>query len=120
MARMTNFARTRARAAVALLIVCAAAGTRAESGVEAGRRLAFAADKGNCLGCHEIAGGRQMGDIGPPLAGMKARFPVRAELEARIHDATDFNQESLMPPFGRHRILTAREIDLIIEFLYSL
>ncbi len=88
--------------------------------IEAGRRLAFATDRGNCLGCHEIAGGSQMGTVGPPLADMRRRFPDRALLRARLWDARDFNPDTLMPPFGRNLILTAREMELIIDFLYTL
>jgi hypothetical protein len=31
--------------------------------------------KGNCLPCHAVADGKLPGNIGPPLFGMKARFP---------------------------------------------
>jgi len=85
-----------------------------------GRDLAFARDKGNCLACHVIAGGSQMGDIGPALVGIKARFPDRPRLREQIWDASIFNQGSLMPPFGRHGILSDREIDAIVEYLYTL
>ena len=85
-----------------------------------GRELAFARDKGNCLACHVMAGGTQMGDIGPPLVGIAARFPVRKRLRDQIWDAGQFNDQSLMPPFGRHEILNGREIDAIVEFLYTL
>jgi sulfur-oxidizing protein SoxX len=85
-----------------------------------GRGLAFARDKGNCLACHLIAGGDQMGDIGPPLVAMAARFPDRERLRRQIWDAGDFNERSLMPPFGRHGILDGAEIDAIIDFLYTL
>ena len=85
-----------------------------------GRDLAFARDKGNCLACHVIAGGSQMGDIGPPLVGIAARFPDRKRLYDQIWDAGRFNDPSLMPPFGRHEILSDSEIDAIVQFLYTL
>lgn len=85
-----------------------------------GRALAFARDKGNCLACHVIDGGTQMGDIGPPLAGMRERYPDRARLLAQIWDPGRFNAGSLMPPYGRHEILTREEIEAIVDFLYSL
>ncbi len=85
-----------------------------------GRELAFARDKGNCLACHVIAGGTQMGDIGPPLAAMRSRFPTRRRLFDQIWDAGQFNELSLMPPYGRHEILNQSEIDAIVEFLYTL
>ena len=111
---------------VGLLTVCLCCGLAAQGApggealVAAGRKLAFARDKGNCLACHVIAGGSQMGDIGPPLAGIRARFPDRRRLRAQIWDAGAFNDRSLMPPFGRHEILSEREIDAIVAFLYTL
>ena len=60
------------------------------------------------------------GNIGPPLVAMKARFPDKAKLRAQIWDSTKSNQNSIMPPFGRHKILSEKEIDQIVEFIYTL
>lgn len=87
--------------------------------VAAGRELAFATAKGNCLACHAIEGGRQMGDIGPPLVDMAARYPDRQVLFDRIWDESAYNPVTLMPPFGRHGILSAEEINLVIDFLLT-
>ena len=38
----------------------------------------------------------------------------------QIWDAGRFNNPSLMPPFGRHEILSDGEIDAIVQFLYTL
>lgn len=105
-------------ALLALLCGWHAAGLAAEP-VD-GRALAFARDKGNCLACHVIAGGTQMGDIGPPLVDMRERYPDRARLVAQLWDPDRFNPRSLMPPYGRHEILTREEIEAIVDFLYSL
>ncbi len=85
-----------------------------------GKKVAFDRKKGNCLGCHMIAGGELPGNIGPPLIAMKARFPDKAVLRAQIWDSTEKNPNSIMPPFGKHRILTEKEVDLVTEFIYSL
>ena len=85
-----------------------------------GQVLAMDRSKGNCLACHIIADGEQPGNIGPPLLAMKARFPDRNILFKQIWDSTQRNPESRMPPFGRHGILSREEIDLIIEYLYTL
>lgn len=85
-----------------------------------GRNLAFDRGKGNCLSCHAIAGGDLPGTIGPPLADMKARFPKRADLVSILHDETQRNPRTIMPPFGRNLILTEKEIEEIADFLYSL
>jgi len=85
----------------------------------AGERLAFDRTKGNCLTCHEIAGGDSPGNLGPKLVDMKKRFPDRAELIAIVGDETKRNPLSVMPPFGRHLILTGQEIGAIVDFLYT-
>lgn len=88
--------------------------------VEEGRQLAFDRKKGNCLSCHAMEGGNLPGNIGPPLVAMKARYPDKAKLRAQIWDATAANPNSMMPPFGKHRILSEDEIDKIAEFIHTL
>ena len=93
---------------------------RAASMVEEGRKLAFDRRKGNCVACHIMAGATLAGTVGPPLLAMKARIPDKSKLRAQIWDATKLNPQSLMPPFGRHEILTDDEIDRIVEYIHSL
>ncbi len=85
-----------------------------------GKALATQRSKGNCLACHVIADGELPGNIGPPLFAMKARFPDPEILRKQIWDATSNNPDSRMPPFGRHGILSDEEIDLIIQYLFTL
>jgi sulfur-oxidizing protein SoxX len=85
-----------------------------------GKKVAFDRKKGNCLACHMMADGALPGNIGPPLIAMKARFPDKAKLRAQIWDPTAANPNTIMPPFGKHRILTEKEVDLITEFVYTL
>ena len=92
----------------------------AASVVEQGKAIAFDRKKGNCLACHQIAGGDLPGNIGPPLVAMKARYPDKSRLRAQIWDATKTNTNSIMPPFGRQQILSESEIDKIVEFIYTL
>lgn len=99
-------------------VLCAGAAA-AQSSVAEGQKLAFDRSKGNCLTCHVIAGGDAPGNVAPPLAGMKQRFPDRKELFAIIFDETKRNPQTVMPPFGRNLILTGREIDEVIDFLYT-
>lgn len=75
--------------------------------------------KGNCMACHAIAG-TTSGDIAPPLVQMKQRFPDKAKLRAQIWDSTKANPNSMMPPFGRHKVLTEDEIDKVVEYIYTL
>jgi len=88
--------------------------------IEAGKKIAFDRKKGNCLACHQIEGGDLAGNIGPALVAMKVRFPDKAKLRAQIWDSTVNNANTMMPPFGRHEILTESEIDKVVEFIYSL
>jgi sulfur-oxidizing protein SoxX len=86
-----------------------------------GQQLAHDVYKGNCLGCHQIPGDStavSLANIGPPLTHMHERFPDRAVLRNQIWDSTARNPETVMPPFGKHGVLTGEEIDLIVDYLY--
>lgn len=92
----------------------------AASAVEEGKKLAFDRKKGNCLACHAIKGAHLPGNMGPPLVYMKARFPDKSKMRAKIWDATKSNPNTSMPPFGRHQILSDSDIDKITEYIYTL
>ena len=68
----------------------------------------------------EIKGGELPGTIGPPLRDIKSKYPDRNELLAILNDETKRNPATMMPPFGRNRILTEQEIDAIVDFLETL
>jgi len=93
---------------------------QAQSAADEGRKLAFDRGKGNCLTCHVIKGGDLPGTIGPELKDLKAKYPDRNELVAIIFDETKRNPQTMMPPFGRNRILTDQEISAIVDFLQTL
>ena len=86
----------------------------------AGKAIAFDRRKGNCLACHIVADGELAGNVAPPLITMQARYPEKAKLRAQIWDATVANPNTMMPPFGRHGILSEEEIDKVTEYIYSL
>jgi L-cysteine S-thiosulfotransferase len=88
--------------------------------IEEGRNIALNRAKGNCAVCHQIPGVEFHGDIAPPLIAMKQRFPDREKLHAQIYDATQFNLNSFMPPFGRHNILTPEELDKVVDWVLTL
>ena len=98
----------------------AGAADKEMSTIEQGKALAFDRKKGNCLACHKIQGGSLPGNIGPELVNMKARYPDKAKLKAQIYDATANNPNSIMPPFGKYKILTDEELDKVVEFVSSL
>lgn len=83
--------------------------------------------KGNCLACHAVTTKRQWpsklppgGNIAPPLVAIKSRFPNKAALREQVWDPTKKNPHSVMPPFGKHKLLSEKEIDLVVEWLYSI
>ena len=107
--------------ALALLIGAAFAGpARAQSAVAEGQKLAFDRRKGNCLTCHTIKGGEFPGTIGPELKDIKSKYPNRDDLVAIVTDETKRNPQTVMPPFGRNRILSEKEINAVVDFLQTL
>jgi len=101
--------------------VAASAGpARAQSAAAEGQKIAFDRSKGNCLTCHEIKGGDLPGTIGPPLTNIKSKYPDRSDLVAIVTDETQRKPTTVMPPFGRNRILTEQEIDAVVDFLQTL
>ncbi|HUW28032.1 MAG TPA: sulfur oxidation c-type cytochrome SoxX [Sulfuriferula sp.] len=90
---------------------------------ETGKQLAFDKSKGNCLACHAmptVPDAVAAGTIGPPLIAMSARYPDKAKLRAQIWDATVANPQTSMIPFGKHKVMTEQEIDLVTDFIYGL
>ena len=103
-----------------LALMAATAHARAQSSVAEGQKLAFDRGKGNCLTCHDIKGGDLPGTIGPALNDIKSKYPDRNDLIAILTDETKRNPQTMMPPFGRNRILTNEEINAIVDFLQTL
>ena len=60
------------------------------------------------------------GSIGPALTDIKSKYPDRNDLIAILYDETKRNPQTVMPPFGRNRILTDKEINAIVDFLQTL
>ena len=106
--------------ALALSIAAAAGPAFAQSATAEGQKLAFDRGKGNCLTCHVIKGGDLPGSIGPELKDIKSKYPNRDELVAIVYDETKRNPLTVMPPFGRNRILTDKEISAVVDFLQTL
>jgi len=105
---------------VSLLLSFLSPSVMAGEEVKMGQSLAFDRKKGNCLACHYVQGGTLMGTTGPALVAMKQRFPKREDLVAQIADARKKNSHTIMPPFGAHEILSEKEIDLVVTWLYTL
>ena len=103
-----------------LLAACAGAMTTSAQRLNEGKQLAFDRNKGNCLACHVIADGEAPGNIGPALTGLSSRFKDKRQLREQIWDASRFNPETSMPPFGRNHIISEEEIDKIVDYLWNL
>jgi sulfur-oxidizing protein SoxX len=95
--------------------------------LEQGKDLAWNRGKGNCLACHSIVGADMPGTIGPPLIGMKFRFPDKKKLYDFIYDPTSHANSgniiptgTIMPPFGKNLILSDKEIQLITDYIHTL
>jgi L-cysteine S-thiosulfotransferase len=107
------------RAAFALLSMAAAASAAAQQPPDAFVRP----DKGHCIACHQLpasAAPESRNDVGPRLEGARMRELGRAALREIIDDASKRNPQTVMPPFGRHRLLDAGEIDRLAEYLHAL
>jgi sulfur-oxidizing protein SoxX len=105
---------------LALLAGVVSSPAQAQSSVAEGQKLAFDRGKGNCLTCHKIKGGDLPGTIGPELIDLKSKYPNRDDLVAIVTDETKRNPLTVMPPFGRNRILTEKEINAVVDFLQTL
>ena len=107
---------------LALLVAAplSAGSAHAQSAATEGQKLAFDRSKGNCLTCHVIKGGDLPGTIGPELVDIKSKYPNRDDLVAILNDETKRNPLTVMPPFGRNRILTDKEINAVVDFLQTL
>lgn len=106
--------------AVLLMLGCATSTDQRPTQPHPGKQLAFDRNKGNCLACHPIDDGESPGNIGPSLTNLPARFINKQQLKEQIWDAVAFNPETSMPPFGRNRILTDKEIGFIVDYLWAL
>ena len=88
----------------------------------------------NCLSCHQapIPEEQFQGNFGPSLVGIGSRY-TREEIRLRIINAKILNPDSIMPSYfvkidnprtplemiGK-TILSAKEVEDIVEYLYSL
>lgn len=104
----------------ALLMATAGAADAPAGDVEAGKAIAMDRSKGNCIACHMIPGGQSPGTIGPALIAIQARYPSFDKLHAQIYDPTVANPMSAMPPFGKNRLLTEKEMNDVTAYIWSL
>jgi sulfur-oxidizing protein SoxX len=105
--------------ALALAVAIPAWPQRAPTAVE----LFVSPAKGRCIACHQLPAGSgpaTTSDLGPKLEGARMRALGKAGIRAAIVDPTVANPDTVMPPYGRHRILDAKEIDQLVDYLNAL
>ena len=98
-----------------------------------GKQVVVSRDS-NCLLCHAApeTGVRFMGNVGPPLNGVGARFS-EGQLRLRIVDSERLNRETIMPsyyrmdglnqvaaPFRGKPVLSAQQVEDTDAYLLSL
>jgi L-cysteine S-thiosulfotransferase len=87
-----------------------------------GRQLAFdRARGGSCVACHVFGKDTppQPGNVGPDLSTIGANRSDE-HLFRYVYDPRNFNRNSIMPPWGAHRVFNAAEIKDIVAFLKTL
>ena len=107
--------------------------TDLQGNIERGKRI-FISRKVNCLSCHEapIIEEKFQGNFGPPLGGVGSRYE-KEELRLRVIDSKLINPDSIMPSYFKkvkfertpgeflnRTILSAQEVEDLVEYLYSL
>jgi len=109
-----------AAALLAAVVVSVHAAESPNGDIAAGKAIAMDRAKGNCIACHVLPGGASPGAIGPALVAMKSRFPSKEALAKQIWDPTVRNPDTVMPPFGKHAILTEQEFNDVVDYIWSL
>lgn len=110
------------RSPIMALVLLLAPGGATSAAID-GRAIAQSQERGNCLACHRMpADPLAVTDatLGPILQDVHKRYPDRLQLRAQIWDAAARNPETLMPRYGRHRILTDAEIDAVTDYVFGL
>jgi sulfur-oxidizing protein SoxX len=108
-----------ARAAWLLALALPAAAQQPPTALE----LFTRADKGACAACHQLPAGAApptRADVGPRLEGTRMRALGKPGLRQVLEDPMAANPATLMPPYGRHRLLEPDEIQRLVDFLHAL
>ena len=98
-------------------------GTNITSQVDKGRAIFLDERKGNCAACHKAPNDvniKTESNIGMPLEAVKARYPDRAKLRDAIWDLSKSVPHTIMPPYGKNRILSDDEIDVLVIYLETI
>ncbi len=105
--------------AASAALACATAWGQAPSGGD----LFTRPDKGNCIACHQVpegSGPAVRANVGPRLDRARLAGWDRGRLRAFLEDPMRANPDTVMPPYGRHRLLEPGEIERLIDYLHAL
>lgn len=78
---------------------------------------------GSCLACHvmgQAGNADQPGNVGPDLSEIGNAGLSDEQLFNFIYDARVYNPDTVMPPWGSHRVFSDAEIDDMVAFLKTL
>ena len=104
-----------------------------QGNIERGKKI-FISRRVNCLSCHEapIIEEKFQGNFGPSLDGIGSRYN-KEEIRLRVIDSKSINPDSIMPSYFKKvkfertpaeflnkPILSAQEVEDLVEYLYSL
>lgn len=106
--------------AIALPTAAFAAPSAAD--IAAGKSIAFNRSEGNCLACHVLPGGTMAGDVGPDLSHFPYTvvFHTRQKLVNFVYDPEKAIPHINMPQFGKNKVLSHHQIELVADYLWSL
>jgi len=87
-----------------------------------GEKIAKTRKLGNCVACHFLPDVESPGDIGPNLVEAMGEYGPedRKEVTQWIVDPREFNEHTIMPPFGANKALTPQQIDDLVSYLFTL
>ncbi len=91
-----------------------------QSSVANGEAVALDPTRGNCNACHQLPNTQKAtgkSKLGVSLSGMRSKYPDDKKLRALIWDASQSYPQTIMPPYGKHRILSEAEIDDVVAWL---
>ncbi|MEP7155332.1 MAG: c-type cytochrome [Betaproteobacteria bacterium] len=98
-----------------------ASGASAQSSA-VGRELFMDPAKGNCDACHAVGASLPAAKrkIGSDLSNIQSRYPDKTRLRADIWELGARMAETVMPAYGKNRILTETEIDALVNYVQTL
>ena len=110
-------------ASVSNSVLAQSAGANIASQIDRGRAIFLDERKGNCAACHKAPNDptvKTKSNIGMPLEAVKTRYPDRAKLRDAIWDLSKSVPNTIMPPYGKNRILSEDEIDALVIYLETI